>query len=58
MMPLTDKEIIDYEEQKLCHICKKEFCYNENEKNKIELHQKVKDHCHHTGKIRGPAHSI
>ena len=38
MIPLTDKEIIDYEEQKLCHICKKEFCYNENQKNKFKLY--------------------
>ena len=37
MIPLTDKEIIDYEEQKLCHICKKEFCYDKNEKKKKKL---------------------
>ena len=33
MIPLTDKEIESYEKQKVCHICKKEFCYNKNEKN-------------------------
>ena len=58
MIPLTDEEIIYYEKQKLCHICKKEFCYDKNEKNKFKLYQKVRDHCHYTGKFRGPAHSI
>ena len=58
MIPLTDKEIESYEKQKVCHICKKEFCYNKNEKNEFKLYQKVRDHCHHTGKFRGCAHSI
>ena len=56
-IPLTDKEII-YEKQKLCHICKKKFYYNKNEKNKFKIYQKVKDHCHYTGKFRGTVHSI
>ena len=54
MIPLTDSENKFYKE----HICKKEFCYDKNEKNKFKLYQKVRDHCHHTGKFRGPAHSI
>ena len=58
VIPLTDEEIICYEKQKLCHICKKEFCYDKNEKNKFKLYQKVRDHCHYTGKFRGAAHSI
>ena len=56
MIPLTDKETVYYEKQKLCHICKKEFCYDKNEKNKFKLYQKVRDHCHYTGKFRGAAH--
>ena len=32
MIPLTDKEIESHEKQKVCHICKKEFCYDKNEK--------------------------
>ena len=29
-----------HEKQKVCHICKKEFCYDKNEKNKFKLYQK------------------
>ena len=58
MIPLTDEEIIFYEKQKLCHICKKEFHYDKNEKSEFKIYQKVKDHCHYTGKFRGTAHSI
>ena len=58
MIPLTDEEIIYYEKQKLCHICKKEFCYDKNEKNIFKIYQKVKDLCHYRGKFRGAAHSI
>ena len=28
MIPLTDEEIKFYKRQKVCHICKKEFCYD------------------------------
>ena len=41
MIPLTDKEILYYEKQKVCHIYKKEFCYDKNDKNKFKLYQKV-----------------
>ena len=58
MIALTDEEIIYYEKQKLCHICKKEFCYDKNDKNKFKLYRKVRDHYHYTGKFRGAAHSI
>ena len=55
---LTNKEKESYEKQKLCHICKKKFCYDNNEKNKFRLYQKVKDHCHYTRKFRAAAHNI
>ena len=58
MIPLTDNENKYYEEQKECYICQKEFCYDKNEKKKFKIYQKVRDHCHYTGKFRGAAHSI
>ena len=56
MITLTDKEIIYYEKQKLCYICNKEFCYDQDEKNKFKLYKNVKDHWHYRGKFRGAAH--
>ena len=49
MIPLTTKEEIDYNKQKICYICKKEF----NKKN-----YKVRDHSHYTGKYIGAAHNM
>ena len=49
MISLTIKEEIDYNRQKICNICKKEF----DKKN-----YKVRDHCHYTGKYRGAARNI
>ena len=51
MIALTNKEIKSYEKQKVCHICKKEFCDDKNKK-------KVRDHCHYTRKFRGAAHTV
>ena len=42
MAPLTKDEKEDYNNQKVCYICKKEF-----------INDKVRDHCHYTGKYRG-----
>ena len=58
MVPLTDNENKFYEEQKECYICQKEFRYDKNDKKKFRIYQKVRDHCHYTGKSRGAAHSI
>ena len=33
MIPLTDEEIKFYKRQKVCHTCKKEFCYDEKNLN-------------------------
>ena len=46
MKPLTSKEWKEYNRKDKCHICSKPF------KDKT----KVRDHCHYTGKYRGPAH--
>ena len=58
MIPLTDKENKSYGKKNVCYICKKEFCFDENEKNKFKLYQKLSDHFHYTGKFRGADHSI
>ena len=48
MDPLTTKEWIEYMSSTRCHICFKNFSQND---------PKVRDHCHYTGKYRGPAHN-
>ena len=57
MIPLNDEEKESYENQEVCYICKKEFCIDEEDKKKFKKMQKVRDHCHYTGKYRGAAHS-
>ena len=57
MIPLTDEENKSYEEQEVCHICKEESCLDKNDE-KFKKRQKVKDHCHYTGKFRRVANSI
>ena len=61
MVPLTTEEKIHYNKQKICYICKKEFNNNDTtESSSLERkkQQKVKDHCHCTGKYRRAAHNI
>ena len=52
MVPLTKEEKINYNDQQICYICRKEFDKNDKK------HHKVRDHCHYTGKYRGAAHNI
>ena len=52
IIPLAKEEKINYNDQQICYICKKEF--NKSD----EKHHKVRDHCHHMGKYRGAAHHI
>ena len=52
IIPLTKEEKINYNDQKVCYICKKEFD-TIDKKN-----YKVIDHCHYTGKYRGAADNI
>ena len=61
MIPVTTKEEICHSRQKVCYICKKEFDNNDTtESSSLERkkQQKVRDHCHYTGKYRGAAHNI
>ena len=53
MIPLTEEEKESYENQKICHICEKEFSTDHKDKK----NHKVRDHCHYTGKYRGAAHN-
>ena len=48
MIPLTLKEMDRYKRSERCHICFKPF---------KEDNPKVRDHCHYTGRYRGPAHT-
>ena len=59
-IPLTNIEnkFQFYNEQEEFHICKKEFSCDKNEKKRFKIYQKVRNHCHYTGKFRGATHSI
>ena len=52
IISLTKEEKINYNDQQICCICKKEFDKSDKK------HHKVRDHCHYTGKYRGAAHNI
>ena len=39
MIPLTDKEKETHENQKICYMCEKEFCTDENNKKEFKLIQ-------------------
>ena len=54
MITLTNEEKKLPRKQEVCHICRKRFFTNDDNKK----YQKVKDHCHLTGKYRGAAHII
>ena len=61
MIPLTKKEEENYNNQKVCYICKKEFNNNDTaESSSLERKKnyKVRDHWHYTGKYRGAVHNI
>ena len=54
MLPLTKEDLQSHQYAKACHISGKRilkrFAVDKN-------YQKVRDHCHFTGKYRGAAHS-
>ena len=50
MVPLTHEENNFYNGQKICYICKEQFCIDKSDKNYINK-RKAKDHCHYTGKF-------
>ncbi|XP_036144767.1 uncharacterized protein LOC118646287 [Monomorium pharaonis] len=48
METLSKEQLKAYRSATLCHICKKSFAPDD---------KRVRDHCHLTGRYRGPAHS-
>ena len=52
IIPLTAEEQINYNDQQICYICKKEF------EKSDKKHHKVRGHCHYTGKYRGSPHNV
>ena len=54
MIPLKNEEKKSHRKQEVCYICKKKKKISANDKK----YQKVRDHCHYTGKYRGAAHDI
>ena len=54
IIPLTNDENEFYLKQKVCHICRKEFSINDDDKN----YHKVRDYCHYTGKYRVAAYNF
>ena len=61
IIPLTKEEKINYNDQQICYICKKEFDKSDTagpSSLERKKNYKVRDHCHYTGKYRGAAHNI
>ena len=64
MLPLTAQEQRRHDNATHCWVCQKEFGTQEiyistldGERYKAIYNGKIKDHCHITGKYRGPAHN-
>ena len=55
MLPLTKEELNWHQDAKVCYICGKIIL---KKLSKSINYQKVRDHCHCTGKYRSAAHSI
>ena len=55
MTLLENEKTTIYQSQKVCHICKEKFCYDENNEKEFKLCQNVRDHCHYPGEFRGAA---
>ena len=55
IIPLTKEELKSHRDEKVCCICGKRFL---KKFAKDKNYQKVRAHCHFTGKYRGAAHGI
>ena len=61
IIPLTKEEKINYNDQKVCYICKKEVDTIDTaglSSSERKMNYKVRDHCHYAGKYRGAAQNI
>ena len=54
-LKLTKEEQISFEKETVCHICQKPF--EQGARGVQPLANKVRDHCHFSGKYRGAAHN-
>lgn len=55
MSPLTEDEKIFHMNATECYLCEEKFSEEENSEGWLDI--KIFDHCHLTGKYRGPAHN-
>ena len=61
MIESTPEQQYRHDREKYCFICRKPFSKDKDEDNnndKGRNNDKVRDHCHYTGKYRGTAHRI
>ena len=58
IIPLIKEEKINYNDRKICYICKKEFDTAGSSSLERKKNYKVRAHCHYTGKYRGAANNI
>ena len=58
-MELTDKQQKEFDKAEICHVCKGDigFITKKKKGEYVTEKDKVRDHCHITGKYRGPAHN-
>lgn len=54
-MIITEEQKEEYEKAVTCHICNRKLCRRKDKDGVLRI-IKVRDHCHFTGKYRGPAH--
>ena len=57
MTSFTSRQESYYESREYCHICRKKFCSDENDKN-YHKYRNLRDPDHYTGEFRGAAHSL
>ena len=55
---MTDEDKTDFQNATHCFICGDKFKKSCRTAKEADKYQKVRDHCHFTGKYRGRAHSI